>query len=281
MKKLLGIIFLMLVALLGIIFLVGKSLSFPMITAIILLFLSSSLVLIYSHKKGDEKIDVSFVSNGKCSSLCVLMSLIMLVIGIYDLIMSIVSKSGPLYIVLAAFTMLAAGVLFFMSRCHAKGENVYELHPIFALFPSIWAFLRLIVVFNEFSTVSLARTNPVYFIAVIALLLFFFEEAKILVPVNRLYYPYNKLVIYGIFSSVFIISYSIPSIIYSFIETSYSYASVAWTTCIMDISIALYIISVIFDTTNRLKAKNAEVASKASEENQDQSNESDEGPNLI
>lgn len=271
-KKLLGIIFLMLVALLGIIFFVNKSLSFPMILAIILVFLSSSLALLFSYKKGDSKIEVSLANNGVCSGFCVLMSLAMLGIGIYDLILSIANKLGTLYIILAVLAMLSAIVLFFMSRYHASGENIYELHPVFILFPTLWAFVRLVVVFNQFSTVSLVRINPVYFIAVISLLLFFFEEAKILVPVNRLYYPFNKLVVYGIFSVVFVLSYSIPSIIYSFIEYSYSYTPIAWTTCIMDISIALYIISVLIDTWNRIK--NQQISEASEEETNDIQTES-------
>ena len=161
----------------------------------------------------------------------------MIISGILNLLSLLYSMDTKIFFF--GITIILSGIAFiFISSIHLTGKNIFVPTPLLALLPTIWACVRLAVLFLYYSSIDNGKVDKFDIISSAFLILFFFSQSKIMA-----YIPGSKLV-QKLFA--FGLPYVLMSMLYNFplICTITSINDFS-TMYVVDILLLLYIISLL------------------------------------
>lgn len=155
-----------------------------------------------------------------------------------------ITESTDIILFLMGIFGIFTGIIFiFLSISFIKGKNLFDNIRIISLIPVIWGILRLLFLFFSYYSTS----NKFWFVpdefAVIFLLSFLFNLAKILADINT---PKDlvRLILFGLSAVTFIFIYTTLSFANQTVLNNEILSS-GNLTLLMDILIAIFVITII------------------------------------
>lgn len=211
----------------------NTSLSIFIIGAIILVL--AIIIMSLFSKNALPAIDMP--KNIPCGIFALLSGIFMIISGIFSFL-SFKYNMDTKIVISAIFIVLSGVVFIFISNVHFTSKNILSSMPLLSLLPTIWACVRLMVLFLYHSSVVSGNIDMFDIIASMFLILFFFSHAKLMV-----YIPGKKLVqrlfAYGMSSVIILLLYNIP--VLCTIKSTDNFSAMH----LVDISLILYIISLL------------------------------------
>lgn len=226
----------------------NTSLSIFIIVTIILVL----AIIIMSLFSKNVIATIDMPKNIFCGIFALLSGISMITSGIFDFLS--LSYNMDAKIVVSAIFIVLSGVIFiFIANIHFTGKNMFVPMPLLSLLPTIWACVRLMVLFLYHSSVVSGNIDMFDIIASMFLILFFFSHAKAMayVPGKKLL---QKLFAYGMSAVIILVLYNVPVLctMKSTDEFSAMY--------LVDISLILYIVSLLItlSTSKNIEAPQEE-----------------------
>lgn len=211
------------------------------ITATIILVLA---IIIMSLTSKNVLSNTNLPKNIFCGIIALLSGIAMIINGVFDLLSLVYEMDIKVFFL--ALTIILSGISFiFISNIHFTGKNIFIPMPLLALLPTIWACVRLAVLFLYHSSVVSGQIDMFDIISSVFLVLFFFAQSKIMAYVQG---PklLQKLFAFGMISVLMLLLYNLPAIC---TMTSIYDFSIMYT---VDILLAVYIISLLITLSSPL-----------------------------
>lgn len=208
--------------------------SSTFITVTIILVL---VIIIMSLIPKNVSSNITMPKNIFCGVIALLSGIAMIISGILNLLSLLYSMDTKIFFF--GITIILSGIAFiFISSIHLTGKNIFVPTPLLALLPTIWACVRLAVLFLYNSSIDNGKVDTFDIISSAFLILFFFSQSKIMA-----YIPGSKLV-QKLFA--FGLPYVLMSMLYNFplICTITSINDFS-TMYVVDMLLVLYIISLL------------------------------------
>lgn len=156
-------------------------------------------------------------------------------------------------IVYVVFTLLAALAIVIMSLMHLTRTTSSKGLSVYLLMPSIWSAVKLVNVFVNNAEISLANTDVLQLLTLIALTLYLFFYAQLVSAIKSKGTLKNTIVMGLMSVSLLIASCAVP--IYNMVVTGFVPDVNSLVPIIQNIAFVLYIFSFVAETSSQALRK--------------------------
>ncbi len=225
-------------------------LLFSLLCVFVLLFITMSLLC----KNVPET--VKFQKNILSGIFATVLGIVMAYEGINELYLLFISiieqKNAIKTIILSATTILASFVFLILAFCQFYGKNIFLKVPVMALVPTVWAAIRLILIFMYNTSIASTAADMLDVLAVVFLLLFLFTQARMLAGMDGKNIP-KRLFAFGMSAVLLILLYDVPILSLKAVGVSNSVSGYG-TFCMIDLLLAAYIVISLIEITDAIRA---------------------------
>ena len=224
-------------------------LLFSLLCVFVLLFITMSLLC----KNVPQT--VKFQKNILSGIFATALGIVMAYEGINELYLLFISvieqKNAVKTIILSSATILASFVFLILAFCQFYGKNIFLKAPVMALIPTVWAAIRLILIFMYHTSIASTATDMLDVLAVVFLLLFLFIQARMLAGMDGKNIP-KRLFAFGMPAVLLILLYNVPILSLKAVGASNSVSGYG-AFCIIDLLLAVYIVISLIEITYAIR----------------------------
>lgn len=148
-------------------------------------------------------------------------------------------------------TLLSGIVFLVVAACYYSGRNFFEAMPAVSLIPAVWAGVRLVLLYIDHTSSASTVEGTFDVLVFVFLVLFLFEHARMLSNVHEKN-VIKRLFAFGLPAISMALFYYLP-VLYFSLQNAENLNFHLVVICLVYISIALYILSVLVDISLSLR----------------------------